>query len=85
MKTDFDPTKHAKFNMTGESLPGLKGEDVDKYDPTKVINEIDQIKKQRASELEGIIQDKDVKVINSNTGTGQNLKQLLFELDQKEQ
>lgn len=70
MKTDFDPTKHAKFNMTGDSLPGLKGEDVDKYDPTKVINEIDQIKKQRASELEGIIQDKDIKVFNSNTGTG---------------
>lgn len=47
VKSDFDPTKHAKFNMTGERMP--PGINSDQYDPTKVINEIDQIKKERTA------------------------------------
>ena len=62
--------------MTGERMP--PGMNSDQYDPTKVINEIDQIKKERTAQLEGVIHDKDIKVFNTNSGTGVNLKQLLF-------
>lgn len=85
VKTDFDPSKYAKSSTTGERLPpGILGQDADKYDPTKVINTIDQLKRERASQLEGKIENKDVKIFNTNAGTGKNLKQLLFEIDQKE-
>lgn len=71
-KSDFDPTKNAKFSMTGDRMP--PGGDSDKYDPTKVISQIDQIKKERAALLEGKIEDKDIKIFNTNAGSGKNIK-----------
>lgn len=44
---------------------GLEKGEEDKYDPTKVGEMIDFIKKQRESQLEGRIEDRNIKVINS--------------------
>lgn len=60
---------------------GLEKGEEEKYDPTKVSNMIEFIKKERESQLEGKIADRQIKVFNS-TGTGANLKQLLFKIDE---
>jgi hypothetical protein len=45
---------------------------------------VDQIKKQRAAQLEGKIADKEIKVFNSN-GSASNIKEILANIDQEAQ
>lgn len=77
----FDPTQQQTFK-TGEILPkkGISEEEEARYDPTKVTEMIEFIKKQRESQLEGRIANRELKVINS-LNNGANLKQLLFDID----
>jgi hypothetical protein len=81
--TTFDGHKSSKAS-TAESKwskpPGLAQEEEDKYDPTKVSQMTDFIKKERLSKLEKSVESRDVKIFNA-VGTGQNLKQFLMELD----
>lgn len=54
---------------TGEiRLP--PGADKDKYDPNKTIDSINLIKKQRESELEGKLEDRGLKIIQTGGGSG---------------
>lgn len=81
---DFDPTKSHKSTTADSMMPIRLGkEEEDKYDPTKVSDMIEQIKKQRESQLEGRINDRQIKVINT-TSSGVNLKDLLFNIDQQD-
>lgn len=73
--SDFDPTKAFKASTSeyGSKLPSLDKSEEDKYDPTKVTEMIEFIKKQREAALEGRIQDRQIKVINTNN-TKTNIK-----------
>lgn len=66
--SDFDPTKATKLSTDayGSKLPSLDKGEEDKYDPTKVSEMIEFIKKQRDAALEGRISDRQIKVINTN-------------------
>lgn len=86
MPTTFDATKQFKVTTTGEKYmkpPGLDKEEEDKYDPTKVSEMTEFIKKQRLQQLEKSVPDRELKIFNAQ-GTGKNLKQFLMELDAKE-
>lgn len=66
----FDPTKGGISTTTGESRlpPGLSKDQSDKYDPTKTMATIAQIKAQRDSELEGKQEDRGIKIIKAGGG-----------------
>ena len=74
VETQFDPTKQAR-STTAEVIkpPGLSKAEEDKYDPTKVGDMIEQVKRQREQALEGKLTDRQIKVINGNN-SGANLK-----------
>jgi hypothetical protein len=72
--TDFDPTKSSKASTADMPiLPSLDKAEEDKYDPTKVSEMIEFIKKQRHSQLERKIENRDIKVLNMNN-SAENLK-----------
>lgn len=84
VKTDFDPTKSHKMTTADSFKPqSLTGGD--EYDPTKLGDMIEKIKKERDAALEGKISDRQLKVINCNlNNNAQSIKQLLFKIDQDE-
>jgi hypothetical protein len=68
----FDATKQFKVTTTGDKFtkpPGLDQEEEDKYDPTKVSQMTDFIKKERMAQLEKNVADREIKVFNSQ-GSG---------------
>lgn len=72
---------------TAERAPPvqLKEGEQDKYDPTKIGDMIEKIKKERLEALEGVITDRQIKVINTMSSASQSsLKNLLFKIDQDE-
>ena len=72
----FDGTKQSKSSTTGDKYtkpPGLDKDEEDKYDPTKVSEMTEFIKKQRLGQLEKTVESRDVKIFNAQ-GTGQTLK-----------
>ena len=84
VKTDFDPTKSHKMT-TADSFKPASLTAGDEYDPTKLGEMIEKIKKEREAALEGKIKDKQIKVINCNlNNNAQSIKQLLFKIDQDE-
>ena len=78
----FDPTKGGISTTTGETRlpPGLSKDQSDKYDPTKTIATINQIKAQRESELEGKLDDRMIKIIQAG-GNSSSIKQMLQDID----
>mmetsp|Transcript_3420 Transcript_3420/g.5793 ORF Transcript_3420/g.5793 Transcript_3420/m.5793 type:complete len:146 (-) Transcript_3420:251-688(-) len=62
---------------------GPSKEEEDKYDPTKVIDMINKIRRDREAQLEGKIADKNIQVFNSMANQ-QGLKNLLFRIDEEE-
>jgi hypothetical protein len=69
--------------MSGEQLPKcmvLTEEEEDKYNPTKVTEMMNAIRRERESKLEGKQEDRQVKIFNGN-GDQQLIKSLLMKID----
>lgn len=82
----FDPTKASRSNAMGDKYnkpPGLSAEEEDKYDPTKVQSMIDFIKRERESQLEGKIEDRNMRILNAQKD-GSSLKRMLMEIDESD-
>ena len=82
----FDASKSFKVSTADSKYmkpPGLGQEEEDKYDPTKVSQMTEFLKKERHAKLEKSVESREVKIFNAQ-GTGQNLKQFLMHLDEKE-
>jgi hypothetical protein len=63
--SNFDATKQSKSNTTGEKYskpPRLHKEEKDKYDPAKVYEMTEFIKKQRFGLLEKTVESRDLKI-----------------------
>jgi hypothetical protein len=69
-------------STTGDkfSKPPLSSDIEDKYDPTKTQDLIDRIKKEREMALESKVDDRKIKIFNSQ-GSNQNRKSILFQID----
>ena len=75
---NFDPTKTHVSKVTGDGSkfikpPGLSKEQEDAYDPTKMIDMIEKVKKDRENALETKIADRQITVINY-IKSGDNMK-----------
>ena len=68
----FDGSKSFKVSTADSKYmkpPGLGQEEEDKYDPTKVSQMTDFLKKERLSKLEKSVESREVKISNAQ-GTG---------------